>query len=162
MTPTALTATTMGSPVKHFVRAAALALFVLPLHAAPAAILTGIAQAKDGDGILFGEVEVRLQGIAAPEFRSNKKEAGGREALMALGALVNGEHVHCELDGTTANRRPVGICYLDGRDLGRLMIESGFARDCPRFSRGRYSDVESNAQHRGRDLSKIYGLPDYC
>ncbi len=28
--------------------------------------LTGVAKVKDGDGVLFGKVEIRLQGIAAP------------------------------------------------------------------------------------------------
>jgi len=31
------------------------------------AVLTGIASVKDGDGLQFGSVEIRLQGIAAPE-----------------------------------------------------------------------------------------------
>lgn len=30
-------------------------------------MLTGIASVKDGDGLQFGSVEIRLQGIAAPE-----------------------------------------------------------------------------------------------
>lgn len=33
----------------------------------PVAMMIGIASVKDGDGLLFGDVELRLQGIAAPE-----------------------------------------------------------------------------------------------
>ncbi|MDP2118763.1 MAG: hypothetical protein Q8K28_02550, partial [Hoeflea sp.] len=42
------------------------------------ATMSGIAKVKDGDGILFGQVEVRLQGIAAPEDNSNSLDAGGK------------------------------------------------------------------------------------
>lgn len=33
--------------------------------AEPAAVLSGIASVQDGDGLLFGDVEVRLQGKSA-------------------------------------------------------------------------------------------------
>jgi endonuclease YncB( thermonuclease family) len=37
---------------------------------------------------------------------------------------------------------------VDGRDIGGELIEAGLARDCPRFSRGRYADLEPKAARR--------------
>ncbi len=68
----------------------------------------------------------------------------------------------CELDGTTASsNRPVGICNVDGVDIGLAQVEAGFVRDCPHFSNGRYAEAEQRAK-AVRDLSLIYPLPNYC
>jgi micrococcal nuclease len=128
----------------------------------PVAIIEGETIAKDGDGLLFGEIEVRMQGIAAPEYRSNRKDRGGLEALDALAELANGRVVRCDLDGTTANRRPVGVCHLDDLDLNTETVRLGVARDCPAYSGGRHDDEERQAREAGSDLSRIYPLPDYC
>jgi endonuclease YncB( thermonuclease family) len=44
---------------------------------------------------------------------------------------------------------------VDGRDIGGELIEAGLARDCPRYSHGRYAALEPEAAHR-------LPLPDYC
>lgn len=124
--------------------------------------MEGRATAKDGDGVVIGGVEVRMQGVAAPEDNGFRVDRGGPEATAALASLIDGENVRCELDGTQARGRPVGICYLDGQDLGAIMIRSGFARDCPRYSGGRYRSQEMEARQDDRDLSSIYDLPGYC
>ena len=128
-----------------------------------AATLTGLAVAHDGDDVRFGRVQVRLQGIAAPEDYRGNREPGGPESTQHLAGLVDGHEVTCLLDGTTAGRlRPVGICYLDGEDIGELQVRAGHARDCPAFSGGRYAAAEAEARAAGRDLSRIYALPGYC
>ncbi len=68
-----------------------------------AATLTGIPTVKDGDGLLFGKVEIRLQGVAAPEWsRYSGYDPVGEEAKDALARLVDGQEVVCHLDGTRA------------------------------------------------------------
>jgi len=132
-----------------------------PLQAQePVATLSGVAAIKDGDGVLFGNVEVRLQGVAAPEL----DDVMGRESYLGLIALAEGKRVVCELDGTTAGAtlRPVGVCFVNDQDIGRAQIEAGLARDCPAFSKGRYRDAEIGAQSSGNNLSKLYDLPSYC
>lgn len=128
----------------------------------PAATLRGVARVQDGDGLLFGRVEVRLQGIAAPEDSQKKQEEGGQESTRHLEDMVSGKEVVCELDGTLARKRPVGICYLDGKDIGEMQVKAGHARDCKRYSGGRYAAVERAARRDVRDLRKIYRLPGYC
>lgn len=125
-------------------------------------VIWGIAGVKDGDGILIGEIEIRLQGIAAPEDRRGQVDPGGKEATKALEAMALGKQVICHLDGTATDKRPVGVCSVDGQDVGREMVRAGFARDCPIFSLGRYAQDESAARTDGKDLSIIYDLPGYC
>lgn len=143
---------------------AALGLFVIAAVASarPAGVISGLATAKDGDDVIVQSIDVRLQGIAAPEDSRAKREPGGPEATASLAAIVAGGSVRCELDGTKARGRPVAICYLNGRDIGELQVLAGHARDCPRFSGGRYAAAETKARSEGNDLSAIYALPSYC
>ena len=124
--------------------------------------MRGIAGVKDGDGVMVGGVEVRLQGTAAPEDNGHRVDPGGKEASAALRALVKGKPVVCYLDGTTTRGRPVGVCHVAGVDVGEVMVREGFARDCPRYSGGRYADAEKAAVRGGRNLAAIYPLPRYC
>jgi endonuclease YncB( thermonuclease family) len=123
---------------------------------------SGLVEIVDGDGILFGEIEVRLQGIAAPEYRRNRHDPGGQESMAHLRALIAGQPVDCYFDGTKTRGRPVGACFVRGLDIGLMQVEAGHARDCPRYSRGRYADAERRAIAAGRDLSAAYPLPSYC
>lgn len=146
----------------HISRLAAL-LLLLPASAmAYEATLTGVVTARDGDDVRFGRVSVRLQGIAAPEI-GTRQQPFGQEAYEHLSALVDGKVAECLLDGTTASsNRPVGVCSVDGVDLGRHQVEAGFARDCPHFSGGRYAEAEARAVARGSKLADFYPLPEYC
>lgn len=152
--------------VNDWIKAGAIVLLsaaALPA-AEPAAILTGIAKARDGDDIVFGQVAVRLQGIAAPEWSRNQRDPGGRAAARNLARIVDGQRVTCHLDGTTAGRagRPAAVCFLRGQDIGALQVRAGHARDCPAFSGGRYAAEERAARAAGRDLRALYPLPGYC
>lgn len=140
--------------------AAATKALGVTLNFIPVAELSGIATVADGDGLLFGNVEVRLQGIAAPELDTEI----GRASAENLRRIAQGKFVICYLDGTRAGKslRPVAVCTLDGTDLGETQVFEGHARDCPRFSKGRYAVAEREAVARGSDLSAKYKLPRYC
>jgi micrococcal nuclease len=69
--------------------------------------------------------------------------------------LAEGRTVVCELTGERTRGRRVGACMVDGHDIGGELIEAGLARDCPRFSRGRYAELEPEAARR-------LPLPGYC
>ena len=66
------------------------------------------------------------------------------------------KRVRCELDGTKTHDRWVGICYLNGRDIGAAVIGVGLALDCPRYSGGRYAKLEVPA------AVLRMRLPRYC
>jgi len=152
----------MHVPISPITAAIVLSLVSTAAGFETVATMSGIGQVKDGDGILFGKVEIRLQGVAAPEDNSTKLEAGGKESTENLRVLVDGKFVVCHLDGTTAAKRPVGICFVDGIEVNRYQVQTGHARDCRKFSGGRYLDDELAARRSGHELHLIYDLPSYC
>ena len=130
-----------------------------PLHQCSRGTLTGeVTYVRDGDTIELGEMAIRLQGLAAPEWN----EPAGTEAREAMIDLVHGRSVRCELDGTRTYDRCVAICYLDGQDVAAVLVQRGLARDCPRFSGGRYAEAEFQAAADGATIGQAYRLPRYC
>ena len=114
-------------------------------------VLAGPASVIDGDTLRVAGQKVRLQGLAAPEL----DEPGGEAAKNALIELIKGQHVTCQLDGTTSYDRVVGICYAEGKDLAAVLIRWGFARDCEWYSGGRYQKLEPES-------AGGLPLPQYC
>jgi endonuclease YncB( thermonuclease family) len=111
----------------------------------PLGTLTGeVTHVRDGDTIVVGSIPIRLNGLAAPEW----DEPGGAAAAQAMIGLVSGRTLRCELDGERTHDRCVGICYLEDVDISAEMVRRGVARDCPRFSGGRYRGVEAQATAR--------------
>jgi len=80
----------------------------------------------------------------------------GADAKKFMLDLVMGQPVRCELNGQKTYDRFVGICYLKDKDIGVSVIEAGLALDCPRYSDGRYVNIEQPA---ARVRIK---LPMYC
>jgi micrococcal nuclease len=76
--------------------------------------------------------------------------------------MVLGLELRCNLDGQRTYDRCVGICYLEGRDISEVMVRRGLARDCPRFSGGRYASAERQAAADGATIRRAYPLPGYC
>jgi endonuclease YncB( thermonuclease family) len=106
---------------------------------------------RDGDTIVVDGTPVRLQGVAAPELG----EPGGHHAKVAMQQLVR-DGVTCELTGERTWDREVGVCYdSPGQDIGAAIIAAGLARDCARYSGGRYASVETAESRR-------LPLPGYC
>lgn len=127
----------------------------------PAALadLRGVVErVRDGDTLELEGRAIRLQGVAAPELA----DPLGRESRDALARLVAGRSIACAPDGTRTHGRIVAICMADGRDLGAALVAAGLARDCPRFSGGRYADLERAAAARGAPIGRLYPLPAYC
>lgn len=119
--------------------------------------LTGTVTAvPSGDEIEVDGTRIRLQGIAAPG--PYMPLGGDATAFMQL--LVMQREVTCRLTGEKTRGRDVGTCEWDGVDIASVIVREGLARDCPRFSRGRYAKDELQAKPTG--LLDAYPLPDYC
>jgi endonuclease YncB( thermonuclease family) len=70
--------------------------------------------------------------------------------------LVAGKRLTCELTGEKTYDRQVGVCYLDdSTEIGAAIIAEGLARDCPRYSGGRYFELETKK-------NKTLPFPGYC
>jgi hypothetical protein len=63
---------------------------------------------------------------------------------------------------TRTHDRCVGVCYLDGADISEAMVHRRVARDCPRYSQGRYAEAEREAAADGATIGRVYALPGYC
>lgn len=129
-----------------------LAIALLCLIAIPVSAgewIEGPARVRDGDTVVVAGQPVRLMGVAAPEL----SEPGGSASKATMRAITHGRVVACELTGARTYDRRVGICYIDGRDIGAEIIARGHARDCPRYSGGRYAALEIN---------HALPLPGYC
>ncbi|MDX6749230.1 thermonuclease family protein [Geminicoccaceae bacterium 1502E] len=148
--------------MKRYLFALPLALGLLATLAAVTAqepSLEGqVTHVRDGDTIEIGRVAIRLRGVAAPE----RGEPLGRRATARMKELALGSRVTCEPDGSRSYDRIVAVCYLGGVDVGEVLIREGLARDCPRFSRGRYGQAEEAAAAAGAQIRKQYRLPGYC
>ncbi len=133
-----------------------LTLAALLLLSAPAYAETlegQVTHVRDGDTIEVEGVPIRLNGLAAPE----SDEPGGTEATAVMERIVHQVRwLRCELTGETSYDRQIGTCFtLGGQDIAALMVAQGVARDCPRYSGGRYAEYET-------DASRALPLPEYC
>jgi endonuclease YncB( thermonuclease family) len=107
---------------------------------------------RDVDTIVVAGTPIRLNGLDGPEVSTRI----GREARTFMTRLVRGETVTCQLNGERTYDRWVGVCFLDGQDIGAIAVANGHALDCRRYSGGRYRDLETPAAR-----SRI-GRARYC
>ncbi|MCZ4283142.1 thermonuclease family protein [Kiloniella laminariae] len=110
-----------------------------------------VTHVRDGDTIEVLSVPIRLQGLHAPELGT----VAGDEASSFMRDLLKGQVVDCSLSGHKSYDRQIGVCWLNGHDLAEIIIGAGLARDCPRYSKGRYKKFET-------DTVKNWPLPKYC
>jgi len=132
---------------------ALLGVLITPDIAAEPTVLTGtVTHVRDGDTIEVIKIPIRLNGVSAPEL----KEPLGHASKQFMLDLVDDKNVRCKLTGVKTYDRFVGTCYLDGKDIGAVVIAAGLALDCPRYSSGRYTEFELA---EAREQIK---LPGYC
>ena len=110
----------------------------------------------DADTIDVGNDRVRLECITADEKGKPTYEPCKRE----VSAIIRkSSEVICYMSGTMTYNREVGECFVVNKgvkeDLNRLIVESGCARDCRRYSGGYYEKFETQE-------SRQLDLPNYC
>lgn len=129
------------------------AAFVLPTASLAQSEVSGnVTHVRDGDTIEVSGVPIRFDGVSAPEL----DEPYGEQSKNAMRGLVAGQQVRCKLTGAKTYDRFVGTCFLkDGRNLSAEIISMGLARDCPRYSSGRYQEFET-------ERSRRLPFPGYC
>ena len=98
-----------------------------------------VTHVRDADTIEVSGVPVRLNGINAPE----RGHHGWSEGRVWMESVTRGQVVLCDLNGERTHDRWVGVCYVDGVDLGAAAVAAGWALDCARFSGGRYAHLET-------------------
>ena len=129
-------------------------LFLLLASGAPttaAVCPAGTARVVNGDTLAVAGNRVRLKGVAAPELRQARRRGGA----SLRGRAGRGPTVVCDLTGERSHGHRVGWCHRDGRKVAEALIKAGLARDCPRYSQGRYAAAEPEASRR-------LPFPSYC
>ncbi|WP_421906062.1 thermonuclease family protein [Mameliella sp.] len=100
---------------------------------------TAAAQTRviDGDTIEAAGVTYRLNGIDAPEAGQKCGSwACGQAAIDRMANLAEGRDVDCKRHGQDGYGRTIATCYVEGNDIGAIMIRDGFA-----WAFVKYSDV---------------------
>ncbi|MFZ1679834.1 MAG: thermonuclease family protein [Rhizobiaceae bacterium] len=102
--------------------------------------LSGVAYVLDGDTIAVNGTQIRLFGIDAPEL----DHPYGKNAKWALVKLCKGHTIRAEIIETDDHGRVVAHCFRDDRrDLSAEMVSQGLALDWPKFSGGKYRNLEA-------------------
>ncbi|MEM7172814.1 MAG: thermonuclease family protein [Pseudomonadota bacterium] len=118
-----------------------------------------VRQVMDGSTFKIAQHTIRLSGIVVPSLPDPRADA----ATVHLRALILDQKVKCKRrPNSPTAKRVVAYCSLGKRDLGKEMILSGFAIECPRYSFGRYRGAERLAIAKGHSLRDTLHLPGYC
>lgn len=146
-----------------FVRYAIALAAVLCAPGLHAQIVTGPAQAIDGDTLDLTGMRIRLFGIDALEARQSCERGGvswacGQEARAVLAQLIEGRSVECDVRGTDKYGRSVARCHAGNVDLAEIMVLSGFALALPQFSDA-YAASEARAKKFGLGIWNSDFLP---
>ena len=138
--------------------AAACALLGAAAAEAAEQTVTARAQVLDGGTLKLDGHAIRIWGIAVPA--PSKPE--GMRATVGLFRLIDGRIVSCHLTDERDHQAVLGKCEAAGMDVGALMVDGGFARDCTAQSNARYRIQEQRARERGSNLTTTFALPPGC
>src|SRR6202035_1356529 len=117
------------------------ATFALCLPVAvQAADITGTAKVREGDTVVIGSSRIRLGGIDAPSVDQlclNTKGERWTCGVAARDELI--KHVEnkpwtCHVNRVDRRGRSVARCEVDGEDIQKWMVKSGWALSYVRFS----------------------------
>ena len=114
-------------------------LLILPPAIAGAADVTGVPKIRDGDQVQIGNTRIRLGGVDAPSTdqlclnNSGERWTCGVAARDALTKHVEGKTWTCHVRQTDRRGRTVARCEVDGEDIQKWMVTSGWALAYARF-----------------------------
>lgn len=120
--------------------------------------LTGFAQVMNGNTVRIEGTTIRLWGIAVP----GQDRAEGMKATIALFRLIDSKIVSCHVGDQNDREARWGKCEAAGLDISALMVDQGFARDCPAQSNARYHIQEQRARAAGSQIATAFALPSRC
>ena len=127
----------------------AIALVVLLPAMAEAADITGVPKIHDGDQIVIGSSRIRLRGIDAPSVDQLCLNNAGER--WTCGVAARDELMHhtdkkswtCHVERTDRRGRNVAKCEVDGEDIQKWMVKSGWALAYTRFSHDYEADEKA-------------------
>jgi endonuclease YncB( thermonuclease family) len=117
----------------------AMVLLLLPA-VADAADITGTAKVREGDTVVIGNSRIRLGGIDAPSVdqlclnNAGERWTCGVAARDELIKYADNKVWTCHARQTDRRGRQVARCEVDGEDIQKWMVKSGWALSYVRFS----------------------------
>ena len=117
----------------------AIALLLLPAMA-EAADITGVPKIREGDQITIGSSRIRLSGIDAPSVdqlclnNTGERWTCGVAARDELIKYADKKAWTCHVERVDRRGRNVARCTVDGEDIQKWMVKSGWALAYVRFS----------------------------
>ena len=117
----------------------AIALMLLPASA-DAADISGTAKVREGDTVTIGNTRIRLGGIDAPNVdqlclnNAGERWTCGVAARDELIKHADNKVWTCHTRQTDRRGRQVARCEVDGEDIQKWMVKSGWALSYVRFS----------------------------
>ena len=117
----------------------AIALLLLPATA-QAAEISGIPRIHEGNQVQIGNSRIRLQGIDAPSVDQLCLNTKGERWTCGVAARdelirhVANKSWTCHVDRVDRRGRSVAKCEVDGEDIQKWMVKSGWALSYVRFS----------------------------
>jgi endonuclease YncB( thermonuclease family) len=115
------------------------AVLVLPATA-DAADVSGVPKIREGDQIVIGSSRIRLGGIDAPSVdqlcinTQGERWTCGIAAREALMHYTDKKSWTCHVERTDRRGRMVARCMVDGEDIQKWLVKSGWALSYTRFS----------------------------
>jgi endonuclease YncB( thermonuclease family) len=126
----------------------------------------GSLQVVDGDSLRRGDMDIRLHGIDAPEYRQNCRDkhgaeyACGKQAANALRSLVGEREVSCSSIETDRYGRAVAVCRIGELEINGEMVRLGWAVAYSRHSFS-YMRLEAEAWRAKRGIwAGSFELPE--
>jgi endonuclease YncB( thermonuclease family) len=116
--------------LKRFLTALSLLLLPVTAHAAD---ITGIPKIREGDQITIGSSRIRLGGIDAPSVdqlclnNSGDRWTCGVAARDELIKYTDKKVWTCHVDRVDRRGRSVARCNVDGEDIQKWLVKSGWA-----------------------------------
>jgi endonuclease YncB( thermonuclease family) len=126
----------------------AIALVLLPAMA-DAADITGVPKIHDGDQVVIGSARIRLRGIDAPSVDQLCLNNAGER--WTCGVAARDELIHhtdkkswtCHVERTDRRGRNVAKCEVDGEDIQKWLVASGWALAYVRLSHDYEADEKA-------------------
>lgn len=112
--------------------------------------IEGHAVVVDGDTLAVSGMQLRLEGIDAPEL-AQSCEVGdelwpcGEAAANALGEWIAGRRISCIKKGVDRYQRTLARCFVDGADMQSWIVSKGWALAYIKYSSD-YVDAEGVAR----------------
>lgn len=134
-----------------------LLIFLIGLSPAPvfsAEKKQGNVYVVDGDTFHMNGQKIRIWGIDAVELHQTCLKSGqsyecGKSARLYLQSVIGKDVPVCTAKPKSPKEtRTVASCQVDGKDIGREMVKSGWALDYRHFSKGAYSSEEKAARQK--------------